>query len=290
MPHPDASPLQDLIDQALAEHAQAPQQAAQRLDEAAAHLPATADAAAWIRACEHVLLAHLDDAPALRRALARVTDPSDPTVRAALDRARLALAGIDAVDAAAPAGLPPPDQVRAWSTAASVHLLRQDWNAAAARVERASRIAAAEPSAARAYAALLNNLAVDLRVLPGALAPGAEALMLDFAARARAAWERAGGWLEVERAEYQLALCHARAGQGDAAVRHARACLAACEANGADAFERCFAQEARVHAHRAAGDTASADAALAAMASLVDAIEDADSKAYAAQALVALRS
>jgi hypothetical protein len=104
--------------------------------------------------------------------------------------------------------------------------------------------------------------------------------MLDAAERARAAWARVGGWVEAERAEYQLALCHAAAGHGAAAVRHAQACLQGCVEHGADAFETFFAHEALVHAHVAAREGERAHDALLAMRACLAQVDDADSCAW----------
>ena len=105
--------------------------------------------------------------------------------------------------------------------------------------------------------------------------------MLDAARQAREAWSRAGGWMETERADDQLAMCHAVAGQGHEAVTHARACLAVCEANAADAYERFFAFEALAHAHAVAGQAAAAKRARDRMAECLQQVDDADSRADA---------
>jgi hypothetical protein len=102
------------------------------------------------------------------------------------------------------------------------------------------------------------------------------ATLLAAAAIARRAWERAGTWVHVERAEYQLALCHAAAGDGAAARVHARECRAICESNGADAVERFYAEEAMARAERAAGDAAAAAAAQGRMANWLADITDTD--------------
>ena len=84
--------------------------------------------------------------------------------------------------------------------------------------------------------------------------------MLEIAAASRVHWARAGTWLEVQRADYCLALTHLAAGQLEAAFAHARACLEACEANEAPAYEYVFAHEAQARAAAAQQKVASVQA------------------------------
>jgi hypothetical protein len=109
--------------------------------------------------------------------------------------------------------------------------------------------------------------------------------MMDAAQQARGAWARAGTWLNEERADYLLARCAAAVGDTAAALAHARSCLAICEANAADAFERFFAHEALGLALRAAGDADAADRARARMGLLIDDIAEAGLRAHAQASL-----
>jgi tetratricopeptide (TPR) repeat protein len=107
-----------------------------------------------------------------------------------------------------------------------------------------------EDPAARALAVTGNNLAASLEEKKDRDARG-DAL-LELASRtARRFWEIAGTWLEVERAEYRLAMSFIALGRSREALAHATECLALCEKNGADAGERFFAHEALARAHRA---------------------------------------
>ena len=105
----------------------------------------------------------------------------------------------------------------------------------------------------RALAANSNNLAVTLQELKP-LPPAQRALMLRAAQIARQQWQRAGGWLEVERAEYRLALCWLAAGDAAQALQHARQCEAVVRAQGEPPLELFFAAEAVALAARALGD------------------------------------
>ncbi len=121
--------------------------------------------------------------------------------------------------------------------------------------------------AARALAVTGNNLACALEERPGRTKD--EDRLLELASKtARRYWELAGSWLEVERAEYRLAMTYVALGRGDAALEHARLCLAGCEANNADASELFFAREALLKAHQARGDMTKARAERGHMAEL----------------------
>ena len=95
----------------------------------------------------------------------------------------------------------------------------------------------------RSLAVTGNNLACALEE-KSKLTPDEEELMLLAARTARTEWEIAGGWLEVERAEYRLAMSSLKAGRVGEALDHGRKCLAIVEANGRPALEAFFAWEA----------------------------------------------
>jgi hypothetical protein len=271
--------LRPWLDQAWNDHADAPQRVADELLARAAALPDDADGAEALRFGLHVLLGHLDDAAAVRRLMAAA--PAGERLTPAADRARWALATLDGD--AAPAL---PDAARWGALRDVVIALVQRGDVARARsllfAEEDAAAAAADDAARKAYASSANNVAADLRAGPrdgGAR----DALMLEAAALARRAWEHAGTWVHVERADHQLAMCHAAVNQGTEAMRHARACLDRCEAEGADAAERFFAHEALVHAHRAA-----AAEQRARMAALLEEIDDAGMRSWCADTLAKL--
>lgn len=276
--------LAEHLDQAEASHAEHPAAAAAALLALAPGLPADADGARAMRLAEHVALAHLGDASALAALLAAVppglaqADATAPT----LQRLQWALAAVTGT----PAPALPPDAQR-WRALQNVVLAlaaQQRWAEAQALLAADAQAAQAHGAgeAAQAYAASANNVATELQTSgPPAGAPrdaARDALMLQAATIARRAWGHAGTWRHAERAEYRLALCHAAAGQGDAAVRHALLCLAGCEAVGdeADAVEHFFAQEALARARHCAGDAAAAAAARHRMAALLPQIDAAD--------------
>lgn len=237
---------------------------------------------------EHVWLAHGGDTDAMGACVdvLQPLAPQDARLASALARARAAAALLQDEPAAA-TGLPPAAAIRAHATAASGFAARDDIAAARRVLQRAGALAddagAADADAARAYAAGCNNLASQL--LDGPRGTARDALMMDAAQQARGAWARAGTWLNEERADYLLARCAAAVGDTAAALAHARSCLAICEANAADAFERFFAHEALGLALRAAGDADAADRARARMGLLIDDIAEAGLRAHAQASL-----
>lgn len=182
-------------------------------------------------------------------------------------------AGADALlSRAHPAGLPEGStRARVLAVAASALAGQRRIDEALDLFDEALRAADYGPTkddpAARALAVTGNNLACALEERAGRTP--AEDRLLELAARTgRRFWEVAGGWTQVERAEYRLAMTFVALGRPQDALTHARACLSVCEANGADAGERFFAHEALARAHHAAGEAASARAARARMTEL----------------------
>lgn len=69
-------------------------------------------------------------------------------------------------------------------------------------------------------------------------------LMIDLAQYARNFWEKAGTWLQVERAEYYLSKYYRKINDFQNAELHALLCLDICEKEKAEPLEHFFAHEA----------------------------------------------
>ena len=281
-----SSALRRLTDAARQTHPEAPEDAAQMLCEGLALLPGEpGDLESFVGAAQHVMLGHLDDAAALREALDRVQPFAEGRagVAMAVARGRLAIELVDNAHCAS--SLPAPEHIRALYDAALACSRRGEWPSVRERLAAATGFAEqGDPATQRGYASMANNIADDIRFYfkpDQRREAGRVDAMLDAARRAREAWAKAGGWMETERADYQLAMCHAVAGQGREAVSHAQACLAVCEANAADAYERFFAFEALAHAHAAADQRRASKQARDRMAECLLLVDDADSRAYA---------
>ncbi len=101
-------------------------------------------------------------------------------------------------------------------------------------------------------------------------------LMLLGARIARDYWARAGTWLEVERAEYRLAISWLKAPDFAAARRHARRCLDLVREHEAPPLEWFFGFEALALVERALGNAPAAARAVQDMKSAFERLDDAD--------------
>lgn len=159
---------------------------------------------------------------------------------------------------ALPAGFSASDRVRILATAAGSLSAQRE----IARAEKFFREALsivrtldkADP-AQRDMAVTCNNLAAALEEKVDRNFRETE-LMLVAAHASRRQWEIAGGWLEVLRAEYRLAMSFLAAGKAGDAVRHAELALETGAANAAPPIELFFAREAHALAEHARGSEA----------------------------------
>jgi hypothetical protein len=270
------------------EHASAPGAAARSLHDLAPALGADDTGLDALRLAEHVLLGHAGDAAGLRAWLAALPEAvtTQPPTAAAVQRAHWAAAQLDGGAAEPP---PAPQRWRALQNVALAWVARGDAERAAQALAEQERAAASESDAAtlQPLAASANNLAQHLREAPQR-SPAHTALMLQAAALSARLWARAGTWVNVERAEYQLALCHAAAGQAGPSLAHAHRCLAVCQREGADAVELFFAHEALWHAQGAAADPSAQRATHQAMAALLGQVQDANLQTWCAEVLQGL--
>lgn len=287
------STLRTWLDDAWNRHDSAPRALADELLALAPTLPDDADGAEAVRLARHTLLAHLADTAALQHWLGLL--PAGAQLDVQKERTAWALTALDSAAAQAASAAPFTHPAHpaladavAWGLLGDVaQALIQRGDVPAARrcllALEDTAAAHADTAARRAFAASAHNVALALRT--GPREPARDALMIDMADLERRAWARAGGWMEVERADYHLALCHAVLGHGAQAVAHASACLQACEAHAADAVERFFGHECAVHAALAAGDQAAASAHRARMVALLEDVTDAGMKTWCAQTL-----
>jgi hypothetical protein len=182
-------------------------------------------------------------------------------------------------------------RVRILAIAASALAGQKRLDDARRSLEEAFRLAEYGPGkedpAARALAITCNNLCCELELRSDRTDAETE-LMLLAAREARRFWEIAGTWMNVERAEYRLSAAHLAAGDGRAALKHARSCLGICQANQADSTERFFAHERLALAHHAVGENDAAKIARKMAASSVEQIEDSGMREYCSGELARL--
>jgi hypothetical protein len=284
MNDPMAVDLATWLPQAWNLHADRPHDVAAGLQARQPTLGGDANAAEAVRLAEHVWLSHLGDEAGLQAWLqqlpAAVTQ--GPASAASVQRTRWVLALLDGSPA------PAVDDAARWR---GMQNLWSVWAAhgrahdalAMLATEAPRALADPDPATCRALAATCNNLAAELRA--GRRGDTTiDTLMLALARASRQLWPRAGTWVHVERADYELARCHAVLGQGDAALAHARACLAAIDAHAgeaeASAMEYFYAHEALAWACRAAGDAAGVAAQRQHMLDRLVAIDDAHTRAW----------
>lgn len=95
----------------------------------------------------------------------------------------------------------------------------------------------------RALAVASHNLACELEEKKNRTKPQRE-LMMMAAEASRKYWGVAGTWLEIERAEYRLAMTYLKAEDFAVARNHAEQCRSIVVENGSDPVELFFAYEA----------------------------------------------
>lgn len=277
---------------AWAAHADDPAGTAARIAVEGADLARSdAQLARLAQLAHHLWGEHLGDAATGRQALLELerhpAHNAGGTAAHALRlyRASLALVGGDAAASPAWTEWTASDRLRIQALAASAAVGRDTGLAAslfgqALALAEASALGDDDP-ALRALAAAANNLACTLEARP-ARGDAERELMVVAAQAARRYWERAGGWLEVQRAEYRLAMSWLAAGDTDRARRHAERCLASVDANTGPAFERFFGWEALAAVERAAGRPQAHATALARAREAWEALDAADREACAA--------
>jgi len=259
------------LDQAWQRHADDPRSVADELAARATAMPDDAEGAEAVRLAEHTMLAHLDDSAALQAFLAAL--PPTPALAPGITRARWAMATLAGTDAPE---LPDAARWRGLHSVLAALVRRGRCTEARERLlaDEAAAAAHADVDARKGYAVTAHNLALDLRLGPRGDA-ARDALMIEAAELEKRAWTAATGhWMNIERADYHLAMCHAAMGQSGPAVAHAQACLDCCVAQGAEPSERFFAHECCVHAQRAAGNAQAAQAHRDQMVALLAQVSD----------------
>lgn len=262
-----ADPFDSFVNQAWSDHAEHADVVAARLHHV---LPLVRDDDAAMRAAalaHHVMGEHLGRWRDGLDFMARLFECGvhGPSGAASIARCQASLRLCDGL-ADERGALSASDRCRV-SAMAAANLAALDAARAAHLLDDAMALALDLPDAdpaVRALAANSNGIAATLQELVS-LQATPRSLMLKAAQVARSQWARAGTWLEVERAEYRLALCWLAAGDAAQALHHARHCEAIVRANGAVPLELFFAAEPLCLTARALGHS-SGQAAARAMA------------------------
>ncbi|HQR12219.1 MAG TPA: hypothetical protein PLW68_12920 [Casimicrobiaceae bacterium] len=255
--------LDEFLDAAWNDHADRPQEVAERMAGSFHLVSAPEHIAPFARLLTHVHGEHLGQwnrgielLTALRELPA--FDGSD-RLGQLLDRNVAALSHC-AGDGGALDSLPADERVASLAIAASALAGRAEHGKALAAYDEALRLAdAGLPDGSPAIRALAvggNNLAAALEEKSDRDASETEGMVAAAQGGLRY-WKLAGTWLEEERAEYRLARSLLQAGQARTAIASATRCIDVCTRNSAPSFEQFFGHAVLALAQRAAGEDAS---------------------------------
>lgn len=239
--------FEQFAQEAWRDHAQDVKAVAARLRGARELMREPADVAPLARLIVHVFAEHLGDWEGCQRELQRLGEHAlsrqDQAAQSALRVATGALACAQGKPMLT-AGLTADERISALCSGSAVALGRDELHQASDLFDAALALVHLGGVGAsgfhRPMAVAANNLASALAEMVGR-SPAQNSQMLRAAQVSRVYWEKAGGWLEVERAEYMLAKSNLQAGQTSHARPHAVACLSICQANQAPDFELFFA-------------------------------------------------
>lgn len=269
------------LNQAWDEHAAHPAAVAGRIGtDGLALARSDAHTAALARLAHHVMGDHLGRWTEGRQLLFHIgtSDPAGPTTGTAqrIFDASLALAG-GLEDLRGP--LSASDRVRVTAHAAGALAERDPPRSASLLREAALEVDTEElphnDPACRAVAINGNDIAATLG--DKLVRSDAERDLMLLAARiARDFWARAGTWLEVERAEYRLAISWLKAPDLSAARRHARKCLDIVREHDAPPLEWFFGFEALAQIERALNNGPAALRAVQDMKAAFDRLDEGD--------------
>lgn len=148
------------------------------------------------------------------------------------------------------------DQVRIFAMASSA-LTERDSKRSQSLLQQALSLAETgldkNDPANRALAVTGNNLACTLEEKKLRTQEDTD-LMILASQTGRKYWELAGGWLEVSRAEYRLAMTYLQAEDLAKAFRHAQICVEMCQENKAGDLDMFFAYEALAQVEKKKGN------------------------------------
>ena len=147
------------------------------------------------------------------------------------------------------------NQIKILAGAVSLLVFSKKYDQALDFLSRATSLAknlANHDPSARSLAITGNNVACALGEKPERSAVESE-LMILAAKTGREFWEKAGSWLEVERAEYRLAQSYLKNRDFINSIKHANQCITICEKNTAPPLEFFYAFEAVTHVEKTIG-------------------------------------
>ncbi len=260
--------FENFVTQAWSEHAANPVAVAERMYSAIDLIESPDQVPPLAQLVTHIFGEHLgqweDGIQLLKEIQAQEHVCGDQEAEVAIRRAvaTLQVAG-DTLDSVEEFSLS--DQIRIFASASSA-LAGQGYFDRGSRFFRialtkvSGKLKAGDP-AYRVMAATANSMACNLEEKRERTADEID-LMIMAAEASRTYWEKAGTWLEVERAEYRMAMSFLKADEPDLALQHAHACLEICASHRASPDEFFWAYEAIARVEYARSNLAAYDEAL----------------------------
>lgn len=240
--------FQTYLHKSWSEHATDPQGVADRFESNFSLLSKPEDVLAFAQLVSHVFIEHLSNWKKGKETLTKLLSLPLSESAATQKSLQRSIATMDYLmgEIKEIAHHSASDQVRILAAAASGFAAAKDITKAKNTLEKAVAIASAQldekDPTYKPLAMAGNNLASQLEEKDHR-STEETSLMLFAAETGRKFWERAGTWLEVERAEYRLAHSHLAAGNIEKAIHHAKLCREICEKNSADHMEMFFVVE-----------------------------------------------
>jgi hypothetical protein len=248
------------LEAAWNDHADHPQEVADRLAASLALVEAPGHIPALARLVTHVFGEHLGqwrrgiDLLDAMRSLPAFDGAAASVGTLTRCAATLGYAG---GDSSTIASLVTEDRVYVLASATSVFAARNEFKRALAAYTEALQLAQCDmPSKSPALRALAvggNNLAATLEEKKDRDTSETDGMIV-AANGGLTYWRLAGTWLEEERAEYRLTRSLLQAGKPHAAIQSATRCIDVCRLHNAPAFERFFGYAALALAQREVGD------------------------------------
>lgn len=237
--------FQDYLNQAWNTHAQDPKGLASSFKDQFSLISSESDALAMGNLIVHVCGEHLGDWDKGLSLISELKFNTHVKDQSGLNRFN-AILELGKNPAHSIVAFPSSDQIRIFSITASALVSLGDLSRASDYLDNAQKLASdglsKDDPANRSLAITGNNLASALEEKKQRSKEETE-LMLMAAHMGRKYWEIAGGWMEVERAEYRLASSYLHAGNPEIALTHINKCLEIIEANGNDPIEVLFGNE-----------------------------------------------
>jgi tetratricopeptide (TPR) repeat protein len=251
----------DYLNQAWADHAKNPQTVVEGFDQGLALIQEPNELSSFLRLVVHVLAEHLGEWELGLEWMSKFSEhehSKDKSVLSSLKKSEAIFKlcrGDDEKECLAQ--LSDLDQIESYVKASAALVENKKTHQAQIFYEKGlqlvSRGLSSSSEVNKVLAISSNNICASLE--DKSQLNREEIKFMIFAAKAaRKYWEVAGGWQEVERAEYRLASANLKAEDYDSAMNHAEKCYRICKENEAEVLEFFYAFEIMAKIHKAIGN------------------------------------